>query len=114
MRSLGLPRPWRRGDGGSGSLSLLGLEGLCFLIPSSSRQNLGSLPGSLEASPQGAGSRRKWWARRGALEGCVIRLQLAAHCRKGVGERCDQRLPRSACDAADAPEKASASLQERL
>lgn len=49
--------------------------------------------------------RRKWWARRGALECRVIRLQLAAHCRKGVGERCDMRLPRRASDAPGAPEK---------
>ena len=42
---------------------------------------------------RGGVSRRKWWARRRALEGRVIGLQLAAHCRKGVGERCDKRLP---------------------
>ena len=117
MWSLGLlwPQP-RAVDGAEGcKQSLLGLEGLCVLGPFTHWQSLRSLPGSLEAFPHGAGGRRKWWARHGALKGRVIRLQLASHCRKGVGERCDKRLPavRSACDAPDAPEKASASLPEQ-
>lgn len=117
MWSLGLLWPQPRAVGGAEGCkqSLLGLEGLCVLGPFTHWQSLRSLPGSLEAFPRGAGGRRKWWARHGALKGRVIRLQLASHCRKGVGERCDKRLPavRSACDAPDAPEKASASLPEQ-
>lgn len=92
----GPPPALAPGRGSLGSQSLLRLKD-CFLgfLTGKQEQSLWSLPGSF--SPWGLRLEEVvGWAR--ALEGPVIRLQSAAHCRKDVGERVEC-VETSACSS---------------